>query len=334
MLDISIRLSSRRKKILVVISENIIDSPNTPIAMPLKELVSQFSFTRVLKSDSQTKTISILGKIDNKDAIVTIEKSHFNTGSDLDLQKLITELSLINSNDVYYWSTATLFQEVLELPGAKLNLIYPATETHIRKYDDQKLHYVRETPEMYQKYVIPYIETMKGDRLKWVYNILFEGKESETFVYHDKSPTGFVLLPDMKWDGKNLDTLYLCCIVNRLDISCVRDLNDSHIDYLTNLQKIVKEVTFNKYGIKPDQLRVFLHYQPSYYHFHLHIVNVQHPGLGDGIAIGKAILLDDVIDNLKLDGQYYTKKTIGFVLGENHGLWQIEGYRDLHFKQN
>ena len=95
----------------------------------------------------------------------------------------------------------------------------------------------------------------------------------------------------------------------------------------------MKEVTVNKYGIKPDQLRVFLHYQPSYYHFHLHIVNVQHPGLGDGIAIGKAILLDDVIDNLKLDGQYYTK-TIGFVLGENHGLWQIEGYRDLHFKQN
>ena len=69
----------------------------------------------------------------------------------------------------------------------------------------------------------------------------------------------------------------------------------------------MKEVTVNKYGIKPDQLRVFLHYQPSYYHFHLHIVNVQHPGLGDGIAIGKAILLDDVIDNLKLDGQYYTK---------------------------
>ena len=95
----------------------------------------------------------------------------------------------------------------------------------------------------------------------------------------------------------------------------------------------MKEVTVNKYGIKPDQLRVFLHYQPSYYHFHLHIVNVQHPGLGDGIAIGKAILLDDVIDNLKLDGQYYTK-TIGFVLGENHELWQIEGYRDLHFKQN
>ena len=141
----------------------------------MEQLINKFTFTRLLKADSQTKTISILGEIDQQNAIVTIEKSLFHTDL-VQLQKLITDISLINSNDVYYWSKVNLYQDLVDSPGAKLNLIFPATETHIRKYDDQKLHYIRETPEMYQKYVIPYIKSMKGDRLKWVYNILFEGK--------------------------------------------------------------------------------------------------------------------------------------------------------------
>lgn len=107
-----------------------------------------------------------------------------------------------------------------------------------------------------------------------------------------------------------------------MDISSVRDFDASHVEYLTELQDTIIKVTTEKYPLAKDQLRIFIHYQPSYYHFHVHVVNVQHPGLGDGIAIGKAILLDDVIDNLKIDGDYYKRKTIGYVLGENHGLWQ------------
>ncbi|RLV92486.1 m7GpppX diphosphatase [Spathaspora sp. JA1] len=294
--------------------------------MSIAELIGKFQFERILQSDSQTKTLSLLGTIDQQHAIINLEKSHFlQTGEDTsNIQDLIQDISLLNNNDVYYWSIATLVQSLPETPGVKLNLIHPATETHIRKYDDnQKVHYIRETPEMYTKYVMPYIESMKGDRIKWVYNILFEGKESESVIYHDKDPElGFVVLPDMKWDTINLQTLYLCCIVNRLDISSVRDLSSAHVEFLTNLQDKVKEITREKYGIDEDQLRVFIHYQPSYYHFHIHVVNLAHPGLGDGITIGKAILLDDVIDNLKLDGEYYKKKTMGYLLGENHGLWK------------
>ncbi|KAI5960819.1 uncharacterized protein KGF55_004389 [Candida pseudojiufengensis] len=295
-------------------------------------LIYDFRLERILNSNTQTKQIAILGTIDEKHAILIIEKSPFNldriNNRNSAVLEIFQNLSLINSNDVYNWAKATLKQDLSQLPAAKVNLIYPATETHIRKYNEQKLHYVRETPEMYNKYVIPYIETMKGDRLKWVYNILFEGKEFESVIYHDKSKNGFVLLPDMKWDKVNLENLYLCCIVNRMDIGSIRDLSGDDVKYLKNLQFIIRTVTFEKFGLSPDELKIFVHYQPSYYHFHLHIVNVHHPGLGDGIAIGKAILLDDVIDNLKLDGDYYKKKTISYVLGENHGLWQIEGYRD------
>lgn len=296
--------------------------------MDIKSLLSKFTFTRLLKSDPQTKSIVVLGSIDAKDAIVSIEKSHFIVQDDKFDIKSVTDLELIQNNDVYYWSAALLEQKLPEIPAAKLNVIYPATETHIRKFSPQKYHYVVETPEMYQKYVVPYISTMKGDRIKWVYNILFEGKESETFIHHDKHPeNGFVLLPDMKWDKISMVSLYLCLIVNRTDISSVRDLNASHVPYLESLDKSIRDITSAKYGIGKDELRLFIHYQPSYYHFHIHVVSLKHPGLGDGINIGKAILLDDVIENIKLVGDYYQKRNIGYVLGENHGLWQVEGYR-------
>ncbi|KAK6201589.1 trehalase-associated protein [Scheffersomyces amazonensis] len=299
--------------------------------MSVNEFVNKFQFKELLKSDPQTKSIVLLGTIDSQDAIISLEKSHFLFDSDheTDLNKLVKDSVIINHNDVYYWSNVLLEQTLNEFPTAKLNLIYPATATHIKKYCTQQVHYIIETPDMYKKYVIPYIETMKGDRIKWVYNILFEGKESETFIHHDKHPQlGFVLLPDMKWDTLNLQSLYLCCIVNRKDISSIRDLNGSHLDFLKQLKSTILQLVEQKYPLSQDQVRIFIHYQPSYYHFHLHIVNVAHPGLGDGIAVGKAILLDDVIENISIKDDYYQVRNIGYLLGENHGLWQIEGYRN------
>ncbi len=41
--------------------------------------------------------------------------------------------------------------------------------------------------------------------LQWVYNILEKKQESERIVFEDPDPeTGFILLPDMKWDCKQV----------------------------------------------------------------------------------------------------------------------------------
>ncbi|PSK39093.1 hypothetical protein C7M61_002406 [Candidozyma pseudohaemuli] len=292
--------------------------------MLLQELIHKFQFQETLKSDPQTKSLVLLGRIDNESAIVLLEKSAFSLESDADvsLEKIIQDLKLIQNNDIYFWSLATLSQNIDQTPAAKVNLIYPATETHIKKYSLQKLHVVRETPEIFKEVVAPFIETQKGDRIQWVHNILFHGKESESVLYHDKDPqNGFVLLPDMKWDRISMDALYLMAIVQRTDISSVRDLNSSHTDFLKSLQERVKKLANETYGVAEDELRVFIHYQPSYYHFHIHVVRVTHPGLGDGINAGRAILLDDVIENIQLVSDYYQQRTLTYVLGENHKLW-------------
>lgn len=116
----------------------------------LNKLVQQFQFERLLKSDTQSKTVAILGRILDEHAILIIEKSVFNVesiNSSNGISHLINTVSTINSNDVYNWGKALLNQDLQQLPAAKVNLIYPATETHIRKYDNQGLHYVRETPK-------------------------------------------------------------------------------------------------------------------------------------------------------------------------------------------
>ncbi|GMG55001.1 unnamed protein product [Ambrosiozyma monospora] len=325
----------------------------------LSELIPKFQFEKLLNSDSQLKVIAILGTIEGQHAILSLEKTHFNYTEQEQLENLpITEIETLVNNDVYYWGMNLLKQDLKNSPSSKLNLIYPATETHIRKFNKPKMHIIKETPEAYETIVKPYISTMKGDRIKWVKNILFHGAEADRVVCKNDD---FILLPDMKWDGKSLESLYLCAIVFREDISSVRDLNESHVDYLERILKEIREEVPKYYskGLKSDEddgeegdgdvdgdekaqgnqqqqqqqqqqqitadsLRIYIHYQPSYYHFHVHVVNANYNGLGESIIAGKAILLDEVIDNLKLLGKGgYSKKTMHYSLNESHALWEL-----------
>ncbi|ANZ73113.1 BA75_00287T0 [Komagataella pastoris] len=303
---------------------------------PIRDLLPGFKFEKILNSDPQTKSIVLLGKIDEQDAIVSLEKSHFQF-NDLQLNSLFESdngvigqrIRDININDVYHWGMCVVDQDLETAPSAKINVIYPATETHLKKYAAQQYHLIKETSEAYQRIVKPYIKTMKGDRIQWVRNILFNNYEADKILLRNSDPkTGFVVLPDMKWDGDTLDSLYCVCIVNREDISSVRDLNHSHVSWLKELNGSLRRTISGRYSIPRTQLRLFVHYQPSYYHFHIHIVNIRHPGLGDGIAAGKAILLEDIIENLgSAKSEGYASKTLYYVLGENHNLWNL-GLKD------
>ena len=53
-----------------------------------------------------------------------------------------------------------------------MNLIYPATERHVRKHTDQSFHMVVETKEAYRMITKPFIESVPAENIEWVYNIL------------------------------------------------------------------------------------------------------------------------------------------------------------------
>lgn len=312
----------------------------------MDSLLSRFEFVRVLDSNPQTKVVSLYGHVDDQPAIVTLEKTHFNTeDASCSCVSAVQETREIAANDIYHWAVALLKQDILHHPAAKVNVIWPATPVHVRKYEQQALHLVRETPELYQRVVAPWVaEQATPARLRWVHNILYEGAEQERVVYRDfagsaapgaGSDDGFVVLPDMKWDGVSLDALYLVALVYRDDVRSLRDLRPHHRDWLIGLNNRIRAVVpacYN-YALHADELRIFVHYPPSYYHFHIHVVNIRHPGLGDGIAAGRAVLLEDVIESLGLLGEGgYLERTLTYVIGENHELWS-RGLQDAVARQ-
>ena len=69
-----------------------------------------------------------------------------------------------------------------------------------------------------------------------MYNILEGREEQDRVVYQDAHPeTGFVLLPDFKWDQKDLQNLYLLAICRRRDVLSLRELGREHLPLLKNI---------------------------------------------------------------------------------------------------
>lgn len=69
-----------------------------------------------------------------------------------------------------------------------------------------------------------------------MYNILEKKAEVERVVFEDSDPaTGFVLLPDLKWDQKQIENMYLVAICHTRGIKSLRDLNQSHLPLLKNI---------------------------------------------------------------------------------------------------
>lgn len=106
-------------------------------------------------------------------------------------------------------------------------------------------------------------------RFQWVYNILEHKAEQDKIVYEDKDEkTGFVIVNDLKWDGQP-NTLKLLALPFQ-KIRSIRELNASHLELLRNIRDSGTATILKQYNIPASQLRIYLHYQPSYYHLHVH----------------------------------------------------------------
>ncbi|EMR08749.1 hypothetical protein PNEG_02922 [Pneumocystis murina B123] len=287
--------------------------------------IKNFVFESVLNEDSRLKYITLLGHIFDTKAILIIEKTTLELK---DAMLFIEEnglfFELIEKNDIYHLFLGGIPFYDKKSPYAKITLIYPASEIHIKKYSRQSKCRVQETPEIYELYVKPYIETMKGPRIKWVYNILDHLAEKEHILYeYPDKENGFIIIPDLKWDQKTVSTLYYVAIVHRRDISSLRDLKKEHIPLLLHIKQAALDIIPKKFQeISQDQLKFFIHYHPSYYHFHVHISHIDFDS-GDGMDVGRAYLLEDIINQLETmsDNFSFIQRTLTFFLGKKSDLW-------------
>jgi m7GpppX diphosphatase len=144
----------------------------------------------------------------------------------------------------------------------KLNLIWPCTDLHIRKYSAQNVRMVTETPEVYRDHVQPYMLSKREQgRLNWVYNIIEGRKEQEDVIVRQDDPEeGFLLLPDLNWDRRTIGTLRLLCLVERRDIWSLRDLKKTHIVWLRHMRDKILDAVVKVYNdLDRDQLKLYVH---------------------------------------------------------------------------
>uniref|UniRef100_A0A914BZ55 M7GpppX diphosphatase n=1 Tax=Acrobeloides nanus TaxID=290746 RepID=A0A914BZ55_9BILA len=176
---------------------------------------------------------------------------------------------------------------------------------------------VDETAEDYEKITLPYIQT-KEKGLIWVYDILDYRAEQDRVVFEDPDSTiGFVLIPPRYYER----SFHLLAIVRQCGIKSIRDLTAEHIPLLENIKHKSSQVIKKKFGFESHQLKFFFHYQPSYYHLHVHIQ------LGTFIHGEKDVMLEDVIKNLLVSPDFYKKTTLRFIKKERDSL--LKKFREV-----
>ena len=259
---------------------------------------------------------------------MSIERAAFATDPAV-VQALLSSLSQptnLGANDIYRWYLAH-HQPSGTTPSLKLNLIYPCTPKHIAKYSPQHLRVVTETPQLYHDHVQPYMRRQReAGRLDWITNILDGLTEQEDVILRDSSGTdeGFLLLPDLNWDRSTLPSLHLLALVERRDIWSLRDLTKAHVPWLKHMRSAILAATTKVYdGVEEDELKLYVHYQPTYYHFHVHVVHVLLEA-GATQTVGKAFGLENLIAQLEAmeaEGGM-AEVSLTYHLGEESELWK------------
>ncbi|KAF3055640.1 m7GpppX diphosphatase [Daldinia childiae] len=310
----------------------------------VEALIPKFQFERVINQGEAGRHITLYGQVDSQPALLILERAPIPDAEEYIsvLPANLRSITNLGNNDIYSWFLASggpilKEDENDKFADFKISLICPCTDTHIKKHSKQGYRFVTETPEIYRDKVRPLMQINREEgRLNWVFNIIEGRKEVEDVIYRtplgQDGDEGFLMLPNLHWDRKTIEALHLLGIVERRDIWSLRDLKKKHIPWLKHMKSKLIDATVKTYPqIDTDQLKLFVHYHPTYYHFHIHVVHVMLEATSTQ-SVGKAIGLDSIIEQLEsMSGDEdvgMDSISIGYTLGEASDLW-IEVYEPL-----
>ena len=281
----------------------------------------------------------------SEDIVSFLQKYNYNLKSESGAEYSYYDASP-NSNLFTLHNTLKTGDTTAEKEGSSINaalsnfgsfdieLISPASAYQISRAMPSLGHIlINETPELFNTVVKPYIQSIiDSGSLSWITNVIEVKKEKERLlVNHDD----FVVNIDTKWrshppplttprkewyNHPSTKDLYCLGIVKQNGITCLRDLRSKHITMLKEMEKEGLKAIKEVYGIKKDQIRVFIHYQPQFYHFHVHFTRLENEV---GCSVERGHLMNDVIQNLEMDDEYYCKRVITFKLKKGTSLQNL-----------
>ena len=277
--------------------------------------MKRFHVEKILSCFAGSKKVAVLGHYEEEQAVIVLEHLAFQRNVE-DIQALLqdsVEVTCDFANAEYHYCKLTPQHAKI-----KCDIICPATAKHIVKFSESECRLIQETPEVYSKVVLPYVESHeRGDRIAWVHNILDKKQEQDRVLFEDPDPVnGFVLLPDAKWDQSVVSTLYCLAIVNRRDLLSIRSLTQEHLGLLQNILEKGCNTIMERFGVPREKLRIFFHYHPTFYHLHVHFCHLQYDN-----PVPDVQMLQTVIENVQLLPDYYQRVSLMVKVRTTHDMY-------------
>lgn len=209
---------------------------------------------------------------------------------------------IISENDRY-----TKYKGIVSKINCEYLVIENYTEQDYFKHTQSNIKMIKETPEYYHTIVLP--NAIKMDKT-WIYAILDGTAELDRILYQDEN---FVLLKDIKWNGDKLNEIHVLALPRRRDLLSIRDIDNSNLYLIEQIDKISRDVIVSMYNLPNDRIRSYFHYYPSYWHLHVHFDICGQENSSSSVDFCRP--LHDVVENVKLDSNYYKKITLNVIKG-------------------
>lgn len=291
------------------------------------ELPPTVVFERVVNAGGATGRVTVLGRRAEDGSAVLVTVGVGALTEDV-LQRVVeapvtafTASTCVQRNGKYAQYAATLTERM----GCTLDVVAPASAADIAKAQAPRMVVVAETPALYAAAVAPAIARIPACETQWISNIIDappagnEGRATvgEEVLFENEHA---VLLRDTKWPAASTDVreLYCLLIVKRAHahLRSVRDLRGPDAPWLAATVRACEAHIQQRFGVAPARVRAFFHYPPSFYHLHVHFVHVDSPANGPSTYAGRALLVADVLQNLRLDPDYYRHATLTICAAE------------------
>ena len=176
---------------------------------------------------------------------------------------------------------------------------------------------MRETAEIYTDVVKPsYLDPMNMEHCNWIYSILNLEKELDLRVHESE---GFLLQKDYEYNEGDLSTLYCLALPKQRDLKTVRDLTGEHLPLLRAIRDESLDAIEKKFSVSRNKILSFFHYQPTFYHLHVHFVHIDRATRDSN----ECVSLDQCIQNIEMMSDYYQRATLSYKVGTKSALFQI-----------
>lgn len=173
--------------------------------------------------------------------------------------------------------------------------------SEIKIYDNDNIPRYKKKimSETYEQYILK-LNMLDKQKSKWIYNIIDGKSEQEKIIYVDDK---FILMPTYFWNEEDLCKMHLLAIVKNTKLKSLRDLRSQDVPLLEHILLVSRGIIKNKYNIEQNVLKIYIHYPPSAWLFHIHFEMMINTETTSSVEYSHEI--SQVIFNLKLCSEYY-----------------------------